>query len=75
MRHSSCRFAESGPYRHNSLVMRGLGPRIHVLLSRSVKDVDGRDKPGHDESCVRDGPGSAAHRFAKSYAIARRRRA
>ena len=32
------------------LVMPGLGPGIHVLasLTRS-KDVDGRDKPGHDE--------------------------
>ena len=27
--------------------MRGLDPRIHVLLQR--KDVDGRDKPGHDD--------------------------
>jgi hypothetical protein len=27
--------------------MRGLGPRIHVFLSRG-EDVDGRDKPGHD---------------------------
>jgi hypothetical protein len=29
-------------------VMRGLVPRIHVL-SVALKDVDGRDKPGHDE--------------------------
>jgi hypothetical protein len=28
-------------------VMRGLVPRIHVFLS-GLKDVDGRDKPGHD---------------------------
>jgi large subunit ribosomal protein L33 len=30
--------------------MRGLDPRIHVLLRRTLskKDVDGRDKPGHD---------------------------
>jgi len=28
-------------------VMRGLGPRIHVFLC-GPKDVDGRDKPGHD---------------------------
>jgi hypothetical protein len=27
---------------------RGLDPGIHVLLSRSAKGVDGRDKPGHD---------------------------
>jgi precorrin-3B synthase len=31
------------------LVMRGLVPRIHALAA-SQKDVDGRDKPGHDES-------------------------
>jgi hypothetical protein len=31
------------------LVMPGLVPGIHVLLYLSQKDVDGRDKPGHDE--------------------------
>jgi hypothetical protein len=30
------------------LVMPGLVPGIHVFLWCS-KDVDGRDKPGHDE--------------------------
>src|SRR5690349_12014431 len=29
--------------------MPGLVPGIHVLLSTARKDVDGRDKPGHDE--------------------------
>ena len=29
--------------------MRGLGPRIHVLL-RGGQGVDGRDKPGQDLS-------------------------
>jgi hypothetical protein len=29
--------------------MPGLVPGIHVLLQRDKKDVDGRDKPGHDE--------------------------
>jgi hypothetical protein len=29
-------------------VMPGLAPGIHVLQQRSKKDVDGRDKPGHD---------------------------
>jgi hypothetical protein len=29
--------------------MPGLDPGIHVLLSVFDKDVDGRDKPGHDE--------------------------
>ncbi len=33
-----------------SLVMAGLVPAIHVfLLTTSFKDVDARDKPGHDE--------------------------
>jgi hypothetical protein len=30
------------------LVMPGLVPGIHVLLSLYYKDVDGRDEPGHD---------------------------
>jgi hypothetical protein len=30
------------------LVMPGLVPGINVLAARK-KDVDGRDKPGHDE--------------------------
>jgi hypothetical protein len=30
--------------------MPGLVPGIHVLkVSQEVKDVDGRDKPGHDD--------------------------
>jgi hypothetical protein len=29
--------------------MPGLDPGIHAFLSRGTKDVDGRDKPGHDE--------------------------
>src|SRR5258706_5679483 len=32
-----------------SIVMPGLVLGIHVLLVRGDKDVDGRDKPGHDE--------------------------
>jgi hypothetical protein len=31
--------------------MPGLVPGIHVLAS-VAKDVDGRDKPGHDEESV-----------------------
>ena len=30
------------------IVMAGLDPAIHVLLRRT-KNVDARDKPGHDE--------------------------
>jgi hypothetical protein len=33
-----------------SFVMPGLVPGIHVLKFSSTKDVDGRDKPGHDGS-------------------------
>jgi hypothetical protein len=29
--------------------MAGLVPAIHVFLSGDSKDVDARDKPGHDE--------------------------
>src|SRR5262245_47676027 len=32
----------------SSLVMPGLAPGIHVSAPRRKKDVDGRDKPGHD---------------------------
>jgi hypothetical protein len=32
--------------------MPGLVPGIHVLLPNHVKDVDGRDKPGHDEEAL-----------------------
>jgi hypothetical protein len=33
----------------DELVMPGLAPGIHVFLHSSQEDVDGRDKPGHDE--------------------------
>ena len=50
-----------------SRVMPGLGPGIHVFLSSSTKDVDGRDisaftrvfrraKPGHDVRADASGP-------------------
>jgi hypothetical protein len=29
--------------------MAGLVPAIHVLTAMKKKDVDARDKPGHDE--------------------------
>jgi hypothetical protein len=28
--------------------MPGLVPGIYVLLAKVIEDVDGRDKPGHD---------------------------
>jgi hypothetical protein len=33
-------------------VMPGLVPGIHVFAHLSKKDVDGRDKPGHDGNWV-----------------------
>jgi hypothetical protein len=33
--------------------MPGLLPGIHVLASLRQEDVDGRDKPGHDEEQTR----------------------
>jgi hypothetical protein len=39
--------------------MPGLVPGIHVLASLSKKDVDGRDKPGHDEKTARKMRGSS----------------
>jgi len=38
----------SGSWTNPILVMPGLVPGIHALRSVSEKDVDGRDKPGHD---------------------------
>jgi hypothetical protein len=32
--------------------MPGLVPGIHVLSLVAVEDVDGRDKPGHDEGNI-----------------------
>src|SRR5262245_42717992 len=32
-----------------SVVMAGLVPAIHVFLARAAKDVDARDKRGHDD--------------------------
>jgi hypothetical protein len=35
--------------------MPGLVPGIHVFLRVVIKDVDGRDKPGHDGKRRDDG--------------------
>jgi hypothetical protein len=32
--------------------MPGLVPAIHVLAALQQEDVDGRDKPGHDEKII-----------------------
>jgi hypothetical protein len=32
--------------------MPGLVPGIHVFLVEAFIDVDGRDKPGHDEKLI-----------------------
>jgi hypothetical protein len=40
--------------------MPGLVPGIHVLAAQQRKDVDGRDKPGHDvEDGYKSGLGAA----------------
>ena len=36
--------------------MPGPVPGIHVLSPRKLKDVDGRDKPGHDDVRHRGAP-------------------
>src|SRR5664280_730863 len=53
------RSTAAGPRRREGLaaatsavVMPGLVPGIHALQNRCKKDVDGRDKPGHDESVL-----------------------
>src|SRR4051812_20010286 len=67
VRHSSCRSAEPGPSR---TLMAGLGPAIHLLLEKCLRRwMDARVKPAHDEVLFCYGPGSAAHRFAKSCAL------
>jgi hypothetical protein len=38
-------------------------PGIHALLAKQTKDVDGRDKPGHDEMGVRNWPIAFHHRL------------
>jgi hypothetical protein len=45
-------------------VMPGLVPGIHVLLCGEAKDVDGRDKPGHDA------PGAFANLYLRIFASA-----
>jgi hypothetical protein len=35
--------------------MPGLVPGIHVFIRSAIKDVDGRDKPGHDGPAKPDG--------------------
>jgi hypothetical protein len=39
------------------IVMPGLEPGIHVFCGNKKKDVDGRDKPGHDEELTCKIPG------------------
>jgi len=39
-------------FREKPFVMAGLVPAIHVFGATGKKDVDARDKRGHDESWV-----------------------
>jgi hypothetical protein len=36
--------------------MPGLVPGIHVFSAYSIKDVEGRDEPGHDEKLLKGMP-------------------
>jgi hypothetical protein len=48
--HDSGVIGAAGSRTHDTLsVMAGLDPAIHVFLTYGVKDVDARDKRGHDE--------------------------
>jgi hypothetical protein len=51
------------------LVMPGLVPGIHVFHSR-WRDVDGRDKPGHDGMCGSAPANEARARYSPSTALA-----
>src|SRR6185503_3559528 len=52
-------------------VMAGLGPAIHVLLTAFKKDVDARDKRGHDGGEVVRAVPHALLRFTMSYSHAK----
>jgi hypothetical protein len=41
-------FQDNTKLRNLSLVMPALVAGIHVFFAHPIKDVDGRDKPGHD---------------------------
>jgi hypothetical protein len=43
-----------------TIVMAGLVPAIHVFGPRRKKDVDARDKPGHDGRKITHRPGMTA---------------
>jgi hypothetical protein len=44
--------------------MPGLVPGIHVFGAACKKDVDGRDKPGHDEKLYRNAASNSSGRSA-----------
>ncbi len=47
--------------------MPGLVPGIHALITSQIKDVDGRDKPGHDvgERSITGKVGISHHGYAE----------
>ncbi|MBA4037558.1 MAG: hypothetical protein C0480_23485 [Bradyrhizobium sp.] len=45
--------------------MPGLVPGIHVLLFYHEKDVDGRDKPGHDGENIEGTTRNETHLLAR----------
>ena len=55
---------------HQLAVMPGLVPGIHVFVAKIKKDVDGRDKPGHDDADTL----AQTHTVARTSAISLRSR-
>jgi len=60
--------------------MLGVVPGIHVLQTERTKDVDGRDKPGHDENhprthqqCFSGNSTVPLGRYCRTYQLAQRR--
>jgi hypothetical protein len=59
-RHSGARVKPASPERRPPAVMPALVAGIHVFPSvRGDKDVDGRDKPGHDDFNLRASTGAS----------------
>src|SRR5882757_2174677 len=53
LRQGTITFVHSAPTGEKDVVMPGLVPGIHVLpCLRHIQDVDGRDRPGHDEKWI-----------------------
>jgi hypothetical protein len=69
MRNCASKLAPSDASRNDennaTLVMPGLVPGIHVFTEPPQEDVDGRDKPGHDEKQHMVGSPSPSHQLIR----------